>query len=1008
MPDSLQIDARFQPRHLLPTVLVPLLLATAGLAQPFDAPSTLDTRAGLRQLLSADMDGDGDLDLLGTSVTGDEVFLLRNDGAAWQASALDASPTTTNGAFDVAVGDLDGDGDLDVVASARDAGDLVYWLNDGSASTWTRDAIATTVPGIRGIELGDLDLDGDLDVVAAVTGAGDLRWWEQTAVGWTGRVLEGSATDVRLVQLGDIDRDGDLDVIAAVPGAEVAWWENPRGAATPWTRTSIGATVVVDPGGLVVGDLGPDGAVEILVADQDNDTVLRWKLLGGGTRGGTWKAEIVVGAGEVPSVAALELADLDGDRDLDLLVASSQAGVGRWYPLDSPQDSTFYELPTSTNARLRYVSADTDGDGDADLVAIERPASGDDSVVLLDSLRPHRRPRFRTADGAVSAPLNGADPAFARGDIDGDGAEDLVVVAVDDPSTGTGGAHWLGNPQITSDGAPFFESNPIGASGQLPDSFSLSTGLTVGDFDQDGDNDLLIGEQDSATQFVDFCENLDGEGDDWDCSLRTPTGVNASFFDVVGRMASGDLNGDGLLDFVALTDSYDGSPGYDGLHWFENLGDMSVTAAFEAHQITADPVGLTRLQIIDVDNDGDLDVAGTADLTGGALQFQLFRNDGSGGFGPAYSLLLNDDFRLVDLDRDGVVDLVSVYRGQARIQWFAGTGSTTLFENVPSDIVEFDADTPPQVAKAGGLDLADFDGDGDLDLLSSYQLEEGSAASPGEVFWMENRLGSSGAAAARGATDNTDEDWRFYPITSSTIVPLFALDISGDGKADAHAAQTGIMLSTLDTGGALGVEASDISSGASRGTLTLGAGQVVTPALFVLSHEGIAGDAALDITEQHLQITDDNGDPWTQEQIDELLGTDGAIRLVEQADLRGSERGTIVLAEWSSAPIDFDGFVTLDLDEASGPFSIACCLMTERRVDFVLQVASARSGTVELPAEIHLTWKGNVWTATAGDVPVPDEPVAELSVAYALDLPVIDQDPIFADGFESGDTTLWQ
>ncbi|MEM8885518.1 MAG: VCBS repeat-containing protein [Planctomycetota bacterium] len=162
----------------------------------------------------ADMDGDGDLDLVCANV----VFVnglvpdspnrwWRNNGDRTYSLAQEFGPEDRT--WSMAVGDMDGDGDIDVVTG--EIGGVHIWANDGNGNLTLRHATGVRVY-LFGLELGDLDGDGDLDIATT-------RWaWRNDGTGvveqldrWTPLIAGRSD-----LALGDLDEDGDLDVVLAL------------------------------------------------------------------------------------------------------------------------------------------------------------------------------------------------------------------------------------------------------------------------------------------------------------------------------------------------------------------------------------------------------------------------------------------------------------------------------------------------------------------------------------------------------------------------------------------------------------------------------------------------------------------------------------------------------------------------------------------------------------------------------------------------------------------------
>ena len=132
------------------------------------------TAVDARSVYVEDIDGDGDLDVVAALFAQDTIKLYLNSGASnptWTASNID---TNANGATDVHVADMDGDGDLDVVSSSLEDDTIAWYKNDGQASPgWTSTNIDTNRP----VDVADMDGDGDLDIVTASSGDDTIAWY---------------------------------------------------------------------------------------------------------------------------------------------------------------------------------------------------------------------------------------------------------------------------------------------------------------------------------------------------------------------------------------------------------------------------------------------------------------------------------------------------------------------------------------------------------------------------------------------------------------------------------------------------------------------------------------------------------------------------------------------------------------------------------------------------------------------------------------------------------------
>lgn len=204
----------------------------------------------------ADMDSDGDSDVLGTFLSSDAIVWFENvDGRGTFGPGTErivAGEPEAEDVYSVAAADLDGDGDMDVLANGGNIG-LAWFENTSGQGTFGPPQsilLASSTPG--SVAAADLDDDGDMDALAA-TDAG-ISWYENTD--GRGRFGAGvvisdqpSASMVENSQFAtDVDTDGDLDILRGD-----AWYENTDGRATfghpQRLAISAGATADVDGDG---------------------------------------------------------------------------------------------------------------------------------------------------------------------------------------------------------------------------------------------------------------------------------------------------------------------------------------------------------------------------------------------------------------------------------------------------------------------------------------------------------------------------------------------------------------------------------------------------------------------------------------------------------------------------------------------------------------------------------------------------------------------------------------
>jgi hypothetical protein len=287
---------------------------------------------GATSVSAADMDKDGDMDVLGAAYNLDDVTWWENTdgvGTAW-------TEHTVNGDFgsvkSVSAADMDKDGDMDVLGAASTADDIIWWENTaGNGTAWTGHTVDGDFDGARWVFAADMDKDGDLDVLGAGYDADEIAWWENTAgngTAWTKHAVAGSFDGARTAFAADMDKDGDLDVLGAASGTadDITWWENTNGVGTAWTEHTVVGNFL-GAYSAYAADMDNDGDLDVVGAAYDDDDITWFENTAGD--GTAWTEHIV--DGEFDGASEVYVADIDDDGDMDVLGAAETAGDITWW-----------------------------------------------------------------------------------------------------------------------------------------------------------------------------------------------------------------------------------------------------------------------------------------------------------------------------------------------------------------------------------------------------------------------------------------------------------------------------------------------------------------------------------------------------------------------------------------------------------------------------------------------------------------------------------------------------
>lgn len=543
-----------------------------------------DSLTYLNQVKSADLDGDGKVDLYNVHNLQYnnlfKIYWLKNLGGGSFAPATFVGGVRSPG--EINAEDVDNDGDLDIIGSAlTDDDTTVFWLQNNGAGVFSNkkliyaDDFSASGVNIAYHHVADVNSDGDIDVVIEAY-SGELYWCENLGNSTFayrsifGQLPASGGAGYNSIDFNiDFNQDGVKDYLfsaktfTVVPYegvSEIVWVEGISTLNYDSVKNIISNTIEL-PNSVFSADIDGDGLNDVLSASYGDGKVAWFKNLGN-NKFSIENKVLVKG----DSAIIVRAADIDGDGDQDVISGFSNDSVF----LSVNNGNSTFASPVHISSILYSPEdinlVDIDGDNDVDILLA---SFYNDKVVWYENLGGNS---FST-ENVISSTMDGAKGVFGS-DFDFDGKMDVAAISsIDDKIV------WFKNLGAGS----FSSENVISTLSNAPQSVHCA------DINSDGKIDVLVAS--IADNKIAWFENL-GSGN-FSTQNVLPTNLSG-----ITSAISADIDNDGDVDVVAS------AKGSDKVVWYENQG-----SSFSLENVISTITDkVLSIYVVDIDNDGDNDV----------------------------------------------------------------------------------------------------------------------------------------------------------------------------------------------------------------------------------------------------------------------------------------------------------------------------------------------------------------------------------------------------------------
>ena len=751
----------------------------------------------------ADIDGDGQPDIVATSLTTVKVF--RNTSSVGSISFTGLIPTLSAPAniSGLTLGDIDGDGKADILVSTATT-TVSAWRNistTGTASFTARQDF-TTPGNATDVAIADIDGDGKMDILAT-SDVPDLSVFKGTSV--SGTIIMGARTDFatggndQYFTIGDFDGDGKPDAaVSSITSGNVGVFRNTSTVGTVSFASRADFTANSGASDLIAVDIDGDGLTDIVVTDQSASkfsvllnspltpntgtatvcpglTTTLSNSYGSGTwtSGNTAVATVVSGTGVVTGV-------LSGTANITYTttgtlqtvvtvvtvtaaptVTAISATVG--FPASSVTITGTNFNTTTTNdivwfgatrATVNTATA-TSLSVSVPLGATFGPVTVETNTCGLLAASTSNYLQDYNNSGNIAATVNldpkvdfsggsNSDEGVLIGDIDGDGKPDIII---------------SNNLSTTIFVYRNISSTGSISAGSFASPVSFTTGsnpaqIAIGDIDGDGKPDLAVTNIGSA--FVSVFLNTSTPGS---ISFNSQVPISVSTIQSYG-IAIRDIDGDGKADLIV------GNYSTNNLSVFRNIS-IPGTISFSSASIFTVAGASRGLTLGDLDGDGKPDIINTNSFASSVSVLRNTSVPGTISFSGhiEFSTGLNPyGVTIGDIDGDGHLDIITANNGTTTISvlrnTFPGVGTITLAGNVDFTV----SSSPWWVA------IGDIDGDSHPDLVCTNR--------GGNTISVLRNTATSGSITAGSLASQVVFNTGNAPVTVAVG------DLDGDGKAD--------------------------------------------------------------------------------------------------------------------------------------------------------------------------------------------------------------------------------